>query len=95
MEAVHRETGRTLNTACGWNTTRSAASTETCAQGMTLTQMSCHRWAHADQHNRQHGLTPGLVQYVLIAVQPSSQVLRPQWLLVAGPQHMHRRERNC
>ena len=30
MEAVHRATGRTRNTACGTYATRSTASTETC-----------------------------------------------------------------
>ena len=30
MEAVQRDTGRTRKTACGWNTTASAASTDTC-----------------------------------------------------------------
>ena len=35
IEAVHRETGRTLNTACGWKTTRSAASTDTWADRAT------------------------------------------------------------
>lgn len=30
MLAVHRVTARTLNTACGWYTTRSTDSTDTC-----------------------------------------------------------------
>ena len=31
-DAVQRDTGRTRNTACGWYTMRSAASTDSCAQ---------------------------------------------------------------
>jgi len=33
-DAVQRDTGRTRNTACGWYTMRSAASTDSCAQAL-------------------------------------------------------------
>ena len=32
MDAVQRDTGRTRKTACGWKTTASAASTDTCSR---------------------------------------------------------------
>ena len=38
IEAVQRATGRTLKMAWGWNTTRSAASTDTCITSVNM----CH-----------------------------------------------------
>jgi hypothetical protein len=35
-DAVQRDTGRTRNTACGWYTMRSAASTDSCAQALKM-----------------------------------------------------------